>query len=141
MVQDTTIASSTLTAPSTYGSGVVGIVIPTNSTPMSTDGIPRGSSANRLRPTARVTLAACTSSGRAKSTAMSPFLIRSATSVRPKRLTEPSRPWLSQTYALIAPTSYPPTEPPDARTVAKRMPTLSSPNVALATSPPSAARR
>ncbi len=75
---------------------LAGALIPTNSTPISTDGTPRGTRLNSRRPTSVATLAACTSTGRVKSTATSPSLIRSAISVRPERLTEPRIPWESQ---------------------------------------------
>jgi hypothetical protein len=66
--------------------------MPTPSAPLSTDGRPRGS-AKTDRPTLLVPLVRCTSTGRRKSTATSPVLIRSAISVRPERFTEPSSPW------------------------------------------------
>ena len=70
--------------------------MPTSSAPISTLGSPRGSRLNSERPSSWAIIAVCTSSGRRKSTVMSPVRIRSAMSTRPIRLTEPSMPWLIQ---------------------------------------------
>ncbi len=109
--------------------------------PSSTDGSPRGMRANRDAPASVAIVAACRSTGRRKSTATWPSLTRSARSVRPVRLTEPSSPWESQTYVLIEAVLYPCNSPPAARTVANSIATFSSPKVRLATRPPSAASR
>ena len=91
-------ASRTLTSPSGYAVQDPGRAKPMVTAPITSGASPRVSSWKAARPRSAAHQDSCTSTGRARSTAMSPVLIRSASSVQPKRATGASRAWPSHTY-------------------------------------------
>ena len=73
------------------GPGLRAARTPMVSAPISSGGSPRVSSWKAARPRSAAHQDSCTSTGRARSTAMSPVLIRSASSVQPNMATGASR--------------------------------------------------